>query len=124
MNIKILKLLLVSILFIAVSTTKANAEGAYDGIYAVPNLGYAYIRENQGQLVVVLNQTVSGNLIWGASQGTLNGSSARLRSIAGYVSTVVDLYFTSPNSFSAIQISCSGSCLVPNGTTFTGSKIW
>jgi len=127
MNTKSLKLAL-SFLCLSALTTNVHAEGIYDGIYAIPNVGYVYIREQQGQVVAVLNQTVGDAYFWVAGQGALNGASARITSVLGNTRGEMDFVFTSLSTFKATQISCTAQagrqCLVPNGTVFTGTKVW
>ncbi len=113
-------------------STPTKAEGQYDGIYSLtPDIGYVTIKEQNGTLVVILNQTVP-EPIWNAMMGTLNGSSTRLSSILSdsldSVNVTIDVQFTSSNSFQAMQVSCLPSydydCLLPNGSLVTGQKIW
>ncbi|MDO9425009.1 MAG: hypothetical protein Q7T40_12575 [Methylobacter sp.] len=111
----------------ALAATKAQAVSIYDGIYSTnPNIGYVYFREQQGQMIAVLNQTF-GAPYWSAGQGALNGASVSLTTIIGYTRGVNDVVFTSDSTFQATQTSCVPNgllCAFPNGTTFTGTKIW
>jgi len=110
---------------LAIFISEAQAVSVYDGIYNTrPDIGYAIFREQNGSMVGVLNHTDSGQLYWEASQGALIGNTVRMTSIIGYVTSVIDVTFTSTATFTARQVSCSGNCLFPNGTTFSGLKIW
>jgi hypothetical protein len=129
MNNKLLKLALKFFLSSSVLATEAQAVSVYDGIYSTnPDVGYVYLREQQGLMVAVLNQTVNDVLIWAAATGQLNGSSVHLSSIIGYVNFEMDLDFTSTSSFQATQKACvpqpEASCLFQNGLAFIGNKIW
>lgn len=116
---------LIFFFMLAIFISEAQAVSVYDGIYNTsPNIGYVIFREQNGSMVGVLNQTVQGDLQWGASQGALIGNTVRMSSIIGYVTSVIDVTFTSTATFTARQVSCLGNCLFPNGTTFTGLKIW
>ena len=119
---------LIFFFMLAIFISEAQAVSVYDGIYNTsPNIGYVIFREQNGSMVGVLNQTVQGDLQWNASQGTLIGNTVRMTSIIGYNTTVIDVTFTSTATFIARLISCVAvqrSCLFPNGTTFTGLKIW
>ena len=125
-----MKVLKSSIFFILFSflTFNVYAEGVFDGIYNTnPNIGYAYLKENIGSVIVVLNQTIQDDLQWNAASGNLIGNAVRLYSLIGYNTTVTDVTFTSNTTFTATQVSCVAgkrTCLFPNGTTFTGNKIW
>jgi hypothetical protein len=114
------------ILCLMILATKAHAQGIYDGIYSTtPNIGYVYVREQNGSIVAVLNLTYNNQLIWHAFQGPLIGATVQLSSIIGYTSVTISATFTSTASFNATQKSCaSNNCIFPNGTTFTGLKIW
>ena len=116
---------LIIFFILAIPFSKAQAVSVFDGIYNTsPNIGYVIFREQNGSMVGVLNRTYSGQLEWEASQGALIGNTVRMSSIIGYVTSVIDVTFTSTATFTARQVSCLGNCLFPNGTTFTGLKIW
>lgn len=107
---------------------EGQAESIYDGIYQLdPNFGYVTLREQNGSMVAVINQTLP-DLRWGAATGALNGSSVRLSTVIGTVNTTVDVTFTSPSTFQATQVSCTPDpgyyCIFQNGATFSGKKIW
>lgn len=124
---KLLLCILISISSI-VFTSTARAEGIYDGIYSTnPDFGYVTFREQQGTMLAIMNQTLP-DLLWSAATGSLNGSSVRVSTIIGDTDVTIDVTFTSPSTFQATQVSCTANpgyrCLFPNGSMFTGKKVW
>jgi len=124
-KMKLLKLTVVFICF-AVLATEAKAVSVYDGIYnTTPNIGFVIFREQYGTMVAVLNQTYPG-LIWEAARGPLIGNTVNVFSIIGPNHSEYEITFTSASAYTATQIFCTPvqNCLYPDGTTFTGNKIW
>lgn len=112
--------------------TQVKADGIYDGIYSIPNYGYITIREHNGYMVVFFNQTDgSSYFLWGVGGGNLIGSTAKIIISMGYTRSEVNLSFVSSATVTTIKevlTSCTSTTpsLVcpPNGTSYTGTKIW
>ncbi|MBS0298335.1 MAG: hypothetical protein JSR32_00135 [Proteobacteria bacterium] len=126
---------IISALFLCLYAGFVHAAGPYDGIWTIddlPEAGYLMISENNGRLIFVgLNPPdYDGSRRWGASWGDIKDGTARLtRLINDNIDAVTDVVFTSPTTLTLTQRSCrpiniNYSCSLPNGVTYTASKIW
>lgn len=114
---------IVIIALLAISMPAMSA-GKYDGIWDSKELGYISLHENNGQIIVVRLEKDLG--FWEASSGTLIGNTVRLNTIVSDVTSVIDVTLTSDTTYTATQVSCRpiSNCQLPDGYTFTGSKIF
>lgn len=124
---KTLLALAISLLFVAPSM----AAGTYDGIWAVSYGGslvfYESIHQNGSQIIAI--QFDESDVTWEALSGTLVGNSVAAQTFIGGLTANVNVTFTSSTTLTAVQTSCapywSGyRCLLPNGATLTGQKIF
>ena len=121
-----LSLLIVLGLFSA----EAQATGPYDGIWAMTYqgtvVGYVTVQENAGTVVAVW--LANDNLSWVAYLGPRNGNTLDVSAILGGVTARVTGTFTSPSAFTGTQVFCVAAvdwnCLLPNGATILGARIW
>lgn len=119
-----------AVLILAATASQSFAAGAYDGIWTVSYSGvpvaYYSIHQNGDTVVAV---ELGSSMTWGAGMGTLNGNTALCETIIGGVQVRASVTFTSPNTLTAIQESCTPVwanyyCLLPNGATVHGVKIF
>ena len=124
-----MKKIVIAMIGFLLMANEASAVSIYDGIYQLnPNIGYATLREQNGTMIAVVNQTYGG-YSWGAANGTMNGSSVQLSTIIGHINETINVNFTSATTFTAIIVSCSPNtagyyCSFKAGQTLTGTKIW
>ncbi len=102
----------------------AISAGPYDGIWNAQNLGYISVHENNGQIIIIRLQKDLG--YWEALMGPRNGNTIRLESIVSSVNVVLNVTMTSDTTFTATQESCTPdtTCILPDGFSFTGLKIF
>jgi len=103
-----------------------EAEGVYDGIWQSEGIGYFSVHEKEGIIIAIrLENNTAG---WEAFSGKLSGNTTRIETLISDVHAVLNVTFTSETTFSAIQESCvaplGGTCLLPDGFTFNGNKVW
>lgn len=126
---------IISTLFLLLYTGLVHAAGPYDGIWTVdslPGAGYLMISENSGKVILVgLNPPdYDGSRRWGAAWGDIKDGAARLtRLVNDNIDAVTDVVFTSPTTLTLTQVACrpinlNYTCSLPNGVTYTASKIW
>jgi len=88
-------------------------------------LGYVSIHEKNGNMVAA---TLDTDLMWNALQGYRVSAGFDISSIIGGASARFAGTFTSATSYRATQLLCFPNpgyvCLLPDGATVTGSKIW
>lgn len=122
-----MKKIVCAVLLFFASSVMAD-EGKFDGIRYSDVIGYISVHERNGIMIVIrLSESMR---LWEAHMGPRNGNTFRIETIKspGAI-TVTNITMTSDITFSATQESCRVtdfiySCLLPDGYTFTGTKIW
>jgi hypothetical protein len=126
-----MKPLITAVSLALLSTTEAKAAGPYDGIwyliYGGQFVGYYSVHERDGTAVAVGLE--GNNNTWEAYIGVRTGSSVTMSTIVGGVALQSVVTFTSDTTLTARQLSCvptlpGWQCLLPNGATAQGHKIW
>ncbi len=109
------------------------AEGQYDGIWNIENLGYASIHQNGEQLIFILLDSEAdeedGDYEWEAYLGGLNGNKTTQTTLISGVLAEIELTFESTDTVKGELKSCTpqtGDCDTEFsvGATFQGKKIW
>ena len=115
-------------LVFALFAPSSRAAGPFDGIWTlvVQNtlIGYLIVQENNGTLIVA---ELQNDLSWNAFQGPRSGSNFTVSTIVGSISAQYSGTFTSSTTYQSTQVFCvpvTAPCGLPNGTVFTGTKIW
>lgn len=117
-----MKKVMVTMLFILSSPVMAG--GPYDGVWNTQALGFISLHENNGQVIAIRLEKDLG--FWEAGMGPRNGTAIRLESIVSNVTSAYNVTMTSDTTFTAVLESCTpvSECLLPDGYTFTGIKIF
>ena len=104
--------------------SNVNAEWEHDGIWYSENIGYFSIKENDGNAVVI--RLDEKRTEWEAFLGKISGNTLKIETIASDTQAIINVTFTSEDSFSATQESCSPlvDCSLPDGFSFQGKKVW
>jgi hypothetical protein len=115
-------------LVLALFSPHTKAVGPFDGIWTIifqnTLIGYMTAHENHETLIVGVLGT---DLTWNALQGPRTGTNFTVSSIAVGISAQYSGTFTSDTTFEATQLSCvalTDVCLLPDGATIRGDKIW
>ena len=119
-----MKKILFVVLILICSTVQA--EGVYDGIWQSEGIGYFSVHEKEGTIIAIrLEDNTVG---WEAFSGELSGNTTRIKTLIGDIQAVLNVTFTPETTFSATQESCvpplGDTCLLPDGFTFNGNKVW
>jgi hypothetical protein len=119
-----MKAIALGVLLFFASTAMAD-EAEYDGIWYSSHIGYVSVHERHGNIIII--RLSDGMGLWEAFIGPRNGQNFRVETIRSpSAHSVLNVIMTTENTFSATQESCqpSFSCLLPDGFTFTGTKVW
>jgi len=123
----VILLLIVSWTFIF-TTSSSLAGGAYDGIWTIPGSTVFFtVNQNGNNIAVVFLNSEAGT--WEVLLGSLNGNSARMMTIYGYVGSTVDVIFHDVNNATGVQQSCTPwvpgwFCGFPNNVPLPLQRIW
>ncbi len=112
-------------------TAGAQAAGPYDGIWVISYFGlpagYYSLHEKDGTLIAV--SLPDNNSSWSAYMGPRNGNTVNMSTLVSGVNGQATVTFTSDSTLNATQVFCvprlpGWYCLLPNGATVQGTKVW
>jgi hypothetical protein len=124
-----MKKLILALAFFA--STAAASDNQFAGIYrTIPYMGYVYVKENDGQLVAVINKEVGQDTAWEAYQGPIDYAAGKavVTSIIGNGTAVFELEVLPGDNLGMTQISCVPDpgkfCYFQDGAYIIAYKVW
>lgn len=117
-------------------SSSAIAGGPYDGIWeSEGDLGFFSLHERNGKVIITRMDNINYNngrdFKWEAYYGRREGNRIHLDTIPldfVFVRSFITVTMTSDSTFEAVMDSCTSAsgyyCLVPDGYSFSGRKVW
>jgi len=121
-----MKAVVFALLALLAFSSQAQTTANFSGVWALSTGNFVSVHQTGNVVIVAFLAVPDWGGHWEALRGTVVGSSARVQTIYGYATAVVDVKLTSPTTLTATQISCtpltSGYTCLPNGEQVSGIK--